>query len=762
MLEQVIKRDGTVETANASKINNWMEALSQDIKDRLDWTSVVMEVFKECPAILSTQDLQLALSKKFVSKHSWVSSLMGGRLFAIWHWKNLYGGHIPSVEELHRRMVELGQMVQMDYNEKEYAEINSMIDHQRDLTMAQFQIKQNIYKYGLKDRSTATYYETPQFIYMRMACALSENEPKESRLKTVKAYYDAFSMGKINAPTPNYTNLGTPHRGYASCCLITSGDTAASIAAADHAAYVMTYMSAGIGRFINTRSAGDPVRNGAIEHQGKMPYFEAVGSAVRANLQGGRGGADTEYVSIFDPEIEDVIMAQNPRTPLKKQQRKVHFNVMYNSFFVQKAAKKEKIFTFNTFTAPALMKAFFSKDISDFIAEYERLEADPTFNKNYLNAWDLAVKMETQGHEVSTLYTFDIQRANANTPFKEEVFQSNLCGEIVNVTRPYKSTKDLYRTDHRDGEIGVCNIAAIPVSNIKSDAEYEEIAYLILKMIDNTIEMAHYELPHVGYTSKARRNAAVGMIGVAEYFAARGITYDSPYGLEVAHKLAERHLYYLVKASLRLAKERGVCSWINETKWPEGWMPFDNYKKSLDEIVPNKLTYDWETLRNKIVAFGGIRNSTLVAHMPAESSSKASGTTNGPYPVRELFMKKTDMNSVLEWTAKDDDIYGENYQIAYDIDTVDLIKFYAVLQKFSDQSTSADFYEDRHKNPILSENTLIRRLVARAKYGVVTKYYQNSFTVKVEEFGEENSNQELSDDSNVNNRQECGSGGCTL
>lgn len=765
MLEYVRKRNGTIEKADASKINLWVTNLSKDLKDRLEWSKVLMEVVKESPSEMSSQDLQLAISKKFVAQKDWPGVLMGGRFYAIWHWKNMFGDSIPTVKEHHKQMVALSLMEDMGYTDEDYEQIEQFIDHNRDLSMAQFQLKQVIYKYGLVNRLSNDQKETPQFTYMRMACALAKLEPKETKIKTVKEYYDAFSQFKINAPTPNFTNLGTPHRGYASCCLITSGDTAPSLAAADHAAYVMTYMSAGIGRFLETRSEGDPIRNGTIVHQGKMPYFNAGAGAVTANVQGGRGGSDTEYVSIFDPEIKTIIMAQNPLTPIKKQQRGIHFAISYNSFFILKAARKENIFTFNCFTAPDLQIAFFDKDINKFIDLYNKYEADESFVKNYISASELLIAIENQRHEVSTLYTFDAHRANVHSPFIEPVKHSNLCGEIVNMTKPYPSAEWLYKTDHRNGEIGICNIAAVPVNTIKSDEEYEQICYLILKMIDNIIDMSHYELPHVGYTCKNRRNAAVGMVGIADYFAARGIQFDSPYGYAVTHQLAERHLYFVAKASLRLAKERGVAPWINETRWPTGWMPFDDYKKALDEVTPHKLKYDWDTLRADIVATGGIRNSTLVAHMPAESSSKATGCSNGTYPIRELFLKKTDGSNTLDWVPINSDLHGENYQLAYDIDPIDLYKYYGVLQKFCDQSNSADTYEDRVKNPVLESNLLIKRAVARAKYGVVTNYYQNSLTTNPEALdikGNEPSDISSSDLIGFNQRADCGAGGCTL
>ncbi len=758
MLTTIIKRDGTEEAYDEHKVNNWMQWAGKDLKDRLDWSSIVMSVVKTAPEKMSSQDLQLALIKKCVEKRDWPHNLMAGRLYAVWHWKSFYGGEMPATHDMHASLAAIGVMKELDYSAEEYEAIQKLVDHNKDLTLTHFQVKQDIYKYSLANRVEKKQYETPQYIFIRMAMALAETSPKETRLTDVAMWYKMFSESKVNAPTPNYNNLGTHHNGYASCCLYKANDDRRSLAAGDHIAYTMTYMSAGVGGLIDSRSKRDPVRGGTIEHSGKLPYFNSAAKAVKANTQGGRGGALTEYVSVYDPEIETIIMLQNPRTSVEIRNRDIHFAVMYNSFFAKKVGKREKIFTFNSFTAPDLHAKLFSDDREGFATLYEKYENDPNFKKNYIDAYQLCVAFETQGHEVSTLYTLDIEECNRHTSFLDPIYSSNLCIETIIPTEGYKHVADLYKTDHRDGEIGLCNLGGIVVSKIKSDEEYEQAAYYALKMADRTIDLGHYELDHLGYTAKMRRNAAIGMLGVAEYFAQRGIRFDTPYGLSIAHWLAERHAYFLIKASLKLGKELGNAPWMSRTKWAKGWMPIDTYKKNVDQLTPHILKYDWETLRQEVIANGGIRNSSLVAHMPTESSSKASGSPNGVYPIRALDLKKTDLGNALDWVVPDGDLFGDNYQIAYDIDTNDLIKYYAVIQKFTDQGISADFYMDRIKKKTLSEEELVEHFLNRVRYGLKSKYYQNSLTSDVAEL----ENAGPSEETFVNEKMVCGSGGCVL
>ena len=758
MLEIIIKRDGTEEAYDEHKVNNWMQWAGKDLIDRINWSSIVMSVVKDSPTKMTSQDLQLALVQKCVEKKDWPHNLMGGRLYAVWHWKHMFDGKMPTVKDHQANMVELGLMAKLDYSDDEYEAIEKIIDHNKDLTLAHFQVKQDIYRYGLCNRVKKIHYETPQYVFMRMAMALAETSPQEQKLTDVYYWYKFFSESKINAPTPNFNNLGTLHNGYASCCLYTTHDDRRSLAAGDHIAYTMTYMSAGVGGFINTRSVMDPVRNGTIEHGGKLPYFQSAAKATKANTQGGRGGALTQYVSVYDPEIETIVMLQNPRTSVEIQNRDIHFAVMVNSFFAKKVGRREKIFTFNCFTAPDLHEKLFSDDREGFAELYEKYENDESFKKNYIDAYKLSTLVEAQGHEVSTVYVLDIEECNRHTTFKDPINSSNLCIETIIPTKGYNSITELYSTDHHEGEIGLCNLGGIVVPKITSEAEYELVAYYTLKMIDRTIDLGHYELPHLGYTAKQRRNAAVGMVGLAEVFAKKGAWIDTPYGLELAHSLAERHAYYLVKASLKLGKELGNAPWIHKTKWVDGWMYIDTYKKNVDQLTPNKLKYDWETLRSEVIANGGIRNSSLVAHMPTESSSKSSGSPNGIYPVRELFMKKTDLSNALDWVAPDGDLYANSYQNAYEIDTNDLIKYYAVIQKFTDQGISADFYMDRVKNKTIDEKVLVEHFLNRIRYGLKSKYYQNSLTDK---------DVKLTNETTVipftpNEKMVCGSGGCVL
>ena len=605
---------------------------------------------------------------------------------------------------------------------------------------------------------------------MRMAMELSEDEPAAQRLVHVKNFYDHFSLGRISAPTPNYNNLGTPHRGFASCCVYMADDNIPSLAAGDHIAYMMTANSAGVGGFLATRTNGDPVRKGAIIHQGKLPYHDLQGRVVKANRQGSRGGALTTYYSAYDPEVIALTVAQNARTPISKQIRTINFAMAGNAWLAKKATFKSledrKVFLFTKFSAPELFRLFYTGDTEAFAKEYVRLELDETFEKCYIDARQIVVTAQTQRFEVGTLFFFNADEANRHTPFKDPIHSSNLCVEIMLPTMAYQSVIDLYSTeDHGRGEVAMCSLGGLVPSNIKNDTMYRSAAYYVLKMIDKCIHKSYYPLPHVAMTAKARMSAGVGIVGLAHYLAQRGLKYSSQEGRDEIHRVAERHAFILIEQSLKISKERGVAPWMHKTKWPEGWLPIDTYKKTIDKVVTVGLQYDWENLRKKIIENGGIGHSVLIAHMPTESSSKAVGMPNSVLPVRSLSMLKTDGSNAVDWVAKDSDLLGDHYENAYAIESEALLMNYGIIQKFTDQGLSADQYSDRRTDQNVYTSWMVQNYVDMFRYGLKSAYYQNSNVSSQKPLiVDDQSEGELLHDALALAEDErgCGSGGCTL
>jgi len=806
MISNIVKRDGRTEPFSAEKVNGWGIWASKSLGGFVDWSSVVMQAVAKLPEETTSEKLQQQLIRECLDAGGWAHQRMAGRLYASLTRKELYNAskekELPSVKELHERLIEKGYMVKLDYSDEEYKCVEEIIKHERDYKYAWSQLQHIRSKYALRDHVSGVEFESAQFTFMRMAMALAEDEPKKDRLHHLKQWYDHLSNNRLNAPTPNFVNLGTPLNGYASCCLYYTDDDEDSMEVGDHIARKMTVMSAGIGGNINSRSLGDPVRGGRIRHQGKLPYFNALSGAVRSSMQNGRGGACTTYVSAYDPEIATIIRLKHPMSPEDKRIRTIDYGIAINKHLARKARLNEDIFLFNIFTAPDLNEALYSGEAGKFERIYAEYEANPDFKKTYVSARKLVIDIMTMGYETGRLYLFMADEANINTPFLDPIHSSNLCAEILEPTEAYLhmtevykphaighikielanletvtlaapgavdvmrdgkkqvvAAQDLRRGDtildnqyvslmfddgprtfqwphgkvgvykvvslRREPEVALCSLAAIVVPNISSPEEYESVAYYALKMIDKCIHKSDYPLEHVGYTAKSRLNAGVGTTGLAHHLARKKLKYTSEEGKREAFRMAELHMYSLLKASLRLGKELGNAPWMHRTKWPQGWLPIDHPSRIKDELG-FEYEQDWEGLRAQIIENKGLRFSCHAANMPVESSSKASGCSNADYPVRGLTLSKTDGGNTIDWAAPDSDKLQRWYQLAWDIPYQDMVHHYALKQHFTDQSSSADFWRRLEDDETITDDEMLDHFTLMVKYGMKTRYYQNT------------------------------------
>ncbi len=626
MITDIIKRNGSREEFSPKKVNGWGEWAAKSLGGTVNWGSVVIDAVNQCPGSCTSMQLQETLINVCLSRKTWEYNRMAGRLYASLIERMLYPDGRPTVQQVQTDLFEAGIMAKLSYSAEEYAEIERIVDHRRDLKYPHYQINQIRLKYALRNKTTGKEYETPQFVYIRMAMALAEDEPKQERLHHVKSWYDHFSYNRINPPTVNFVNLGTPLNGYASCCLYTTHDTAKSLAAGDHIAYLMTCMSAGIGTHIKTRSQKDPVRGGTIEHQGKLPYYRSMVGAIGANLQNGRGGASTVHYTAYDPEVEQIQKLRHPLTPLSKRVAGCHYSFGSNKVFARKVGQsdpaKQLYAPFSYYENPELYEAQYSADVERFERLYLEHEARA---KVLLNARDVALGALTQSYETGVQYLHFTDTMNMHTPFKDRIYSANLCAEVTLPTRAFHSAADLYREtydEEHDGEIGLCSIGGIIVSNVENDEQYADAAYYTLKMIDVCIHKSEYVFPNLAHTAKARLSAGVGILGLAHLMAKEDQRYDTQEGRNFIHTLLETHAWHLISASLRLGQELGNAPWMHRTRWPDGWLPIDTYERRVDGLVTVGNTRDWEGLRARIVENGGIRNSVVTAHMPGESCLK--------------------------------------------------------------------------------------------------------------------------------------------
>lgn len=629
MIKEIIKRDGTTEVFDAEKVNGWGIWAAEYLGKHVNWADVVLNAVSTLPAKCSSVMLQDALIDVCLNKRTWSYNRMAGRLYVAKLTKDVYcTDKHPSLRDLHQEMVSDGiidKSFMGAFSESEYAELNAVLEHSKDLTYAHYAIDRIIKKYSLQNRSTGKLYETPQFVYMRIAMRMAMN--KSNRMKHIKKFYELYSDNVINVPTPYFTNSGTSKNAFASCCLYTTKDEVKSLHTGDVIAYAMTYSSAGIGGYIQSRSVNDEVRGGIIQHQGKLPYYRSAVAAVKANLQNGRGGAITLTYSCYDPEIAAIQKLKNPLTPQEEQIRGADYSMTFNKFFAQKAAKNEEVALFSMKDAPEIYDNM-HRTTEEFAVIYNKAVKEKRYH-SMVNARDILARALMASIDTGRHYWHYATAVNEHTPFKEPIKHSNLCQEIQLPTFPYNDIPELYYGEEQLdelyaqgeqlGETAMCSLAGIVVSNVKSEEHYREAAYYALLMIHTAIHESDYPFSQIAYTAKARNSAGVAMIGLAHYLAKLKTDYTSERGRNEMHKIAERHYWHLVNASLEMSKEYGNAKWIHKTKWPEGWTPIDTYCKEVDGLVTVDYQYDWHGLSEKIKANGGIHNSVLSTQLPSES-----------------------------------------------------------------------------------------------------------------------------------------------
>lgn len=724
MIRHVKKSDGSIQEFDPERINRWLSWASNY---GVDWSEIAADVVKRCHDGCSTADLQWATIEACIDKQTQAHANMAGRVLIGNIYKEAFGGFrkIPTLAVFYEKMRILDLWEEMNYSQSELDFLGLHINHYKDLNYGYAVVKQFRDKYAIKDAITKRVYESPQFMFMGMAMSVMKNQPKERRMQDTLKLYEYLSDLKINAPTPYLNGLRSRKSGYASCCVIKSDDTAQSIGVAEHIAYEMTCKQAGIGILLQTRSKGDGVRNNTIVHQGKTPYFACINAAVKANKQQTRGGSATVGYTILDPEIDDLLRLNNPVTPAQKQLKFMDYQVGINEGFLRRVDSNSEWMLVSYKDAPELYDAFYG-DAVKFESVYESVLSNPSIKKKIVNARDLAKVFLKNRYETGRVYPFFADNMNTHTPFKDKVWNSNLCMEICLPTAGFKDMKELYGMEQPSGEVALCFLSSLVAGRIKPE-EYEEVAYYTLLMIDNVMDMMEYPFSTLKDSAQYRRSVGVGITNLAHYLASNFTNYSSPRGKKLMHQLAELHSYSLHRASLRLAKERGVCAGMEVSKYRDGWTPVQTYSKKVDTIVDSTLQFDWEGLSQDIKDNGGIRNSVLEAFMPNESSSLATNTTNGLYPVRELKMYKKSPQGSVFFLAPDAEVIGEIYQSAWDVPERDLIECYAIFQKFTGQSISSDFYRDYSKtgNKVSTKEAILNLIYAH-QLGMKTQYYMNS------------------------------------
>ena len=727
----VTKRDGTVQTFDLDKIHKVLEWATQDISNvsqsEIEIRSNI-QLYDKIPAY-DIHELLIKSASELISEHTPNYQFVAARLISYKLRKEVYGQYEPwSLVDVITKNVELGvydPAIFTHYTNEELEELNSYIKHNRDDTFTYAGMEQFRGKYLVQDRRTKECFETPQILYMMVAATLFAKETK-NRIPWVKHYYDAISQFYISLPTPIMAGVRTPTRQFSSCVLIESGDSLDSINATSTSIVKYISKKAGIGIGAGSiRAAGARVGDGSVVHTGLIPFLKYFQAAVKSCSQGGvRGGAATVYLPVWHYEFEDLVVLKNNKGTEESRVRHMDYAFQFNKLMYERLLEGGNITFFDPNDVPGLYESFFA-DQEKFKELYEKYERAYSIRKKSLPALEVFQMFLTERKDTGRIYVMNVDHANdhgAFNPRRAPIRMSNLCCEIDLPTTPLSSHDDT------DGEISLCTLSAINWGLINETSEFEKYCDLSVRALDELLDYQGYPVPAAEQGTLSRRPLGVGIINLAYFLAKRGLKYDES-AYDIVDEYAEAWSYYLIKASANLASEKGKVIYNNDTKYSQGILPIDTYKKeAIDNLIKHRELHDWEGLRTQLRE-NGIRNSTLMALMPAETSAQISNSTNGIEPPRALVSYKQSKDGVMAQVVPGYHHLKNKYDLLWDQKSPQgYLAICGILQKYIDQgiSVNTSYNPEHYEDNKIPMSVMIQDLVTAYKFGLKQLYYFNT------------------------------------
>lgn len=732
----VQKRDGRLEKIDLDKIHRVIEWAAEGL-DNVSVSQVEISSHIQFYDKITTKSIHETIIKSaadLISAATPDYQYLAARL-AIFHLRKIAFGQFepPHLFDHVTKLTQEGRYdahILQDFSKEEFDILNDYIDHNRDLSFAYAAVKQMEGKYLVQDRVSKQVFESPQFLYMLVGMCLFASYDKQydkaARLDYIKRFYDTTSTFKISLPTPIMSGVRTPSRQFSSCVLIECDDSLDSINATTSA--IVRYVSQRAGIGVNAgriRALGSPIRGGEAQHTGCIPFYKLFQTAVKCCSQGGvRGGAATLFYPIWHLEVENLLVLKNNRGVEDNRVRHMDYGVQINKTIYTRLIKNQNVTLFSPSDVPGLYDAFFA-DQAEFERLYEQYEQDDSIRKRSVPAQELFSLMMQERASTGRIYVQNVDHCNTHSPFDPSVApirQSNLCMEIALPTQPLDNIND------ESGEIALCTLSGINLGEINQLEDIREPAELIVRALDALLDYQDYPVIAAKNGSMKRRTLGIGVINYAYYLAKNGTKYSDPTALGLTHRTFEALQYYLLVASNKLAKEQGACPAFGDTTYSQGILPIDTYKADIDAICNEPLQLDWEALRHDIKNHG-LRNSTLTALMPSETSSQIANATNGIEPPRGLVSVKASKDGILKQVVPEIDKLKDQYELLWQMpNNKGYLSLVAIMQKFIDQSISANTNYDptKFEDSRVPMKVMIQDLLMAYKLGVKTLYYHNT------------------------------------
>lgn len=730
---QITKRDGRKEPLDLEKLHKVVFWATEGITG-VSASEVEIKSHIQFYNGMKTADIQETLIKSaadLITEDTPNYQFVAGRLICYHIRKQVYGQFQPwPIRQLVEKNVTAGfydAELLTAYNDDEWDRINSFIRHDRDEQLTYAAMEQFRGKYLVQNRVTKELFETPQMAYALIAATLFQHYPRESRMMWVRDYYDAVSTHQVSLPTPVMAGVRTPMRQFSSCVLIETADSLDSINATS--ASVVKYVSQKAGIGIGggrIRALGSPIRNGDAYHTGVIPFYKMFQAATRSCSQGGvRNGAATLYYPIWHYEVEDLLVLKNNKGTEDNRVRHMDYGVQFNKVMYERLLTGGDITLFSPHDVPEMYEAFFT-DVERFRELYETAERNTKLRKKKLKAIDLFTAFMQERKDTGRIYLQNVDHANTHGSFKPDlapIKMSNLCCEITLPTRPLNDVHD------KDGEIALCTLSAINWGVFRDPEDMERACTLAVRGLDALLSYQNYPILAAQIATENRRPLGVGIINLAYWLAKNDLSYSDPRALPEVDRWAQHWSYYLIRASADLAQEFGACPRSAETRYHDGILPVDTYKRDVDELVPHRDLVDWKGLRQQLQKHG-IRNSTLMALMPAETSAQISNSTNGVEPPRSYVSIKQSKDGVLKQVVPEYRKLKNKYELLWDQKSPEgYLRIMAILQKYIDQGISVNTsYNPQHfEDEKIPMSDMLKHMIMFYKYGGKQLYYFNTY-----------------------------------
>jgi len=732
---KVKKRNGSLEQLDIEKIHKVVTWACEGLND-VSISEVELKANIEFYDGISTQDIHDTLVKSahdLITEHNTNYQYVAGRLLSFSMRKDAWGGpNPPKLKDFVKAQVEnkfyTEELAQL-YSDADFDKMETWLDHERDLEMSYIGVKEYRGKYAIRNRALASKSatETPQFTFIMIAATQFMNYPVETRLEYVRRAYKQYSEYWLSQPTPIMGGMRTPLKQFSSCVLIEVEDSLDSINAGNNA--IVDYISAraGIGLACGAiRAENDIVRNGEVVHTGMIPFLKLFEAAVKSCSQGGiRGGSATVWLPIWHKDVEDFLVLKNNKGTHDNRVRKVDYGFQFNKMLHRRFLEGKSVSLFSPAAVPGLLDAFYA-DENEFIRLYEEAERNGV-PCNTITANDIYSIYACERGETGRLYYQDVDNVNNQGSFIRDVApikMSNLCAEINQHTKPVKL--------NGDGLIALCTLAAFNMGlftgNLARDEKkIAETAEIAVRSLDALLTYQDYKHPAAKRHTDLYRPLGVGVINYAYFLAKNRVKYGESRALELTNIYFEMMSFHLLKASVQLAKEFGRVPGFDDLQYSRGLIPqIDLYNRNIDELVNTKLRMDWESLRDDIKTYG-VRNATLMALMPSETSSKVSNATNGIEPPRGIVVVKGNKDNHSKQVIPDPRLKN-HFTYAWKSPTINMniIKTASVMQRWVDQGISVNtYYNLAHYPDGVPIEQIFEEILMFSYYGGKQIYYHN-------------------------------------